>query len=53
MVLAWVGVFDRMAYENGWWQALAMVCISPIALWGPIVLALAYAYHLRRRPARG
>ncbi|MEU6786088.1 hypothetical protein ABZ912_43445 [Nonomuraea angiospora] len=53
MVLAWVGVFDRTAYENGWWQALAMVCITPIALWGPIVLALAYAYHLRRHPARG
>ncbi|MBE1592191.1 hypothetical protein ACFPOI_16285 [Nonomuraea angiospora] len=53
MVLAWVGVFNRTAYENGWWQALAMACISPIALWGPIVLALAYAYHLRRRPARG
>ncbi|MGW0196166.1 hypothetical protein [Nonomuraea sp. NPDC003201] len=53
MVLAWVGVFGRTAYENGWWQALAMVCITPIALWGPIVLALAYAYHLRRHPARG
>ncbi|MBB5774673.1 hypothetical protein [Nonomuraea jabiensis] len=53
MVLAWVGVFDRTEYENGWWQALAMVCITPIALWGPIVLALAYAYHRRRHPARG
>ncbi|MFI9848698.1 hypothetical protein ACIHFD_67710 [Nonomuraea sp. NPDC051941] len=53
MVLAWVGVFDRTAYENGWWQALAMVCITPIALWGPIVLALANAYHLRRHPTRG
>ncbi|MFC5833418.1 hypothetical protein [Nonomuraea insulae] len=52
MVLAWVGVFDRVTYENGWWQALAMVCVTPIALWGPIVLALAYAYRVRRAPRR-
>ncbi|UBU11562.1 hypothetical protein [Nonomuraea gerenzanensis] len=51
MVLTWVGVSGRMAYENGWWQALAMVCITPLALWGPIVLALAYAYCRRRRHA--
>ncbi|MGC5290438.1 hypothetical protein [Micromonospora sp. DT231] len=53
MALTWAGVSDGVAYENGWWQALAMVCISPIGLWGPIVLALTYAYHVRRRPARG
>ncbi|MEV4182677.1 hypothetical protein AB0J28_14690 [Streptosporangium canum] len=52
MALTWVGVSDGIAYENDWWQALARVCITPIALWGPIVLALAYAYHVRRRPAR-
>jgi hypothetical protein len=51
MVLTWVGVSSGMAYENGWWHALAMICISPIALWGPTVLALAYAYHRRRRHA--
>ncbi|MFB4273345.1 hypothetical protein [Nonomuraea sp. GTA35] len=51
MVLTWLGFSERMAYENGWWQALAMVCITPLALWGPTVLALAYAYHRRRRPA--
>jgi hypothetical protein len=27
------------------------VCIAPVALWGPIVLSLAYAYYVRRRPA--
>ncbi|MEV4399438.1 hypothetical protein [Nonomuraea sp. NPDC049607] len=53
MMLSWVGVSDSIAYENGWWRALAMVSITPTALWGPIVLALAYSYHLRRRPARG
>ncbi|MEV4566079.1 hypothetical protein AB0K12_20145 [Nonomuraea sp. NPDC049419] len=51
MVLSWVGVFGHMTYENGWWQALAMACISPLALWGPLVLALAYAYHRRRHHA--
>ncbi|MEU8319615.1 hypothetical protein AB0C33_14675 [Nonomuraea sp. NPDC048881] len=50
MVLSWVGVAGGVAYENGWWQALAMVSIAPAALWGPILLALACAYHLRRRP---
>ncbi|MFI7106944.1 hypothetical protein ACIBK9_11590 [Nonomuraea sp. NPDC050227] len=53
MALSWVGVAGSVAYENGWWQALAMVSITPTALWGPIMLALACAYHLRRRPARG
>lgn len=51
MVLTWVGVSSSMAYENGWWHALAMVCITPVALWGPTVLALAYGYHRRRRHA--
>ncbi|WP_051866390.1 hypothetical protein [Streptosporangium roseum] len=50
MALTWVGVSDGVAYENAWWQALARVCITPVALWGPIVLAPAYAYHVRRRP---
>ncbi|MGW2161558.1 hypothetical protein [Nonomuraea sp. NPDC001699] len=53
MVLSWVGVSDSIAYENGWWRALAMMSITPTALWGPTVLALACSYHLRRRPARG
>ncbi|WP_219499150.1 hypothetical protein [Nonomuraea ceibae] len=48
MVLTWAGASSGMAYENGWWRALAVVCISPVALWGPTVLALAYAYHRRR-----
>lgn len=29
----------------------AMVRVTPMALWGPTVLALAHAYHRRRRQA--
>lgn len=49
--LAWAGVLPEVGYSNGWWMALARVCISPAMLWGPIVLALAWAYYRRRRPA--
>jgi hypothetical protein len=48
--LAWIGVLDEVGYSNGWWLALARVCVSPAMLWGPIVLALAFAYYRRRRP---
>ncbi|GAA3150602.1 hypothetical protein [Nonomuraea salmonea] len=51
MALTWAGVSDRIAYENGWWEVLSMVCLTPMALWGPITLALAWAYHRRRGPA--
>ncbi|MBC2875445.1 hypothetical protein H7K43_10295 [Streptomyces sp. TYQ1024] len=53
MPLAWFGLFGfhDVAFTNGWWKLLANVCITPVMLWGPIVLALTYAYHRRRRPA--
>ncbi|MFD7029211.1 hypothetical protein ACFWAR_14375 [Streptomyces sp. NPDC059917] len=53
MPLAWFGVlgFHEVAFTNGWWMLLARVCIAPAMLWGPIVLALTYAYHRRRRSA--
>ncbi|NEC65165.1 hypothetical protein [Streptomyces sp. SID9727] len=53
MPLAWFGLFGfhEVGFSNGWWMALARVCISPVMLWGPIVLALAYAYHRRRGAA--
>ncbi|WP_043636400.1 hypothetical protein [Nonomuraea candida] len=50
-VLQWAGAVDRVAYANVWWEILATACVSPLNLWGPIVLALAYAYHRRRRHA--
>ncbi|MEU5069576.1 hypothetical protein ACFY7Y_37690 [Streptomyces virginiae] len=49
--LAWAGVLPEVGYSNGWWMALARVCVTPAMLWGPIVLALAWAYYRRRRPA--
>lgn len=49
--LAWAGVLPEVGFSNGWWMALARLCISPAMLWGPIVLALAWAYYRRRRPA--
>ncbi|PJN34477.1 hypothetical protein CG747_39725 [Streptomyces sp. CB02959] len=49
--LAWAGAIPEVGYSNGWWMALARVCVSPAMLWGPIVLALAWAYYRRRRPA--
>lgn len=48
--LAWFGVFDEVGFSNGWWEALYRVCVSPAMLWGPITIALAWAYHRRRRP---
>lgn len=42
------GVVDSVAYANGAWKALATVCVTPIAAWGPITVALAIAYHRRR-----
>ncbi|SCL45159.1 hypothetical protein GA0070606_0630 [Micromonospora citrea] len=46
------GVGEDTPYVNGWWKALAMVCTAPIRVWGPVVLVLAVAYHLRRRAVR-
>ncbi|WP_018654428.1 hypothetical protein [Actinomadura flavalba] len=52
MVLTWNGVIEGTSYENGWWDALAKICVGPVGLWGPMTLALTYAYYARRcRPA--
>ncbi|MGW3333477.1 hypothetical protein ACWDF9_23380 [Streptomyces rubiginosohelvolus] len=46
------GVVDTVAYTNNdAWSALATVCVTPVAAWGPITIALAIAYY-RRRTAR-
>jgi hypothetical protein len=37
---------------HGWWAALMAVCYVPLIAWGPLLLAVTYAYYLRRcRPA--
>ncbi|MFE2309758.1 hypothetical protein [Streptomyces sp. NPDC059411] len=54
-LLAWlhVGGFHALGYSDVRWELLAKVCIGLGGLWGPMVLALTYAYYVRRcRPAR-
>ncbi|WP_326705752.1 hypothetical protein [Streptomyces cyaneofuscatus] len=43
------GIADSVGYSNDAWQALATVCVFPLAAWGPITIALAIAYYRRRR----
>ncbi|WP_410658898.1 hypothetical protein [Amycolatopsis sp. lyj-112] len=43
------GVAESIGYSSDGWDALATICIAPTALWGPIIIALALAYHRRRR----
>ncbi|GAA3289688.1 hypothetical protein GCM10020295_02160 [Streptomyces cinereospinus] len=45
------GIVDTVGYTNDAWQALATVCIAPIAAWGPITIALGIAYYRRRNRA--
>ncbi|MFI0354598.1 hypothetical protein [Actinomadura sp. 9N407] len=47
------GIVENVPYDNGWWYALAMICTAPISVWGPVVVVLAIAYYLRRRPRPG
>ncbi|MEU1124657.1 hypothetical protein ABZ371_14075 [Streptomyces sp. NPDC005899] len=47
--IALYGVIDTVAYTDDAWQVLATVCVTPLAAWGPVTIALAVAYH-RRRP---
>ncbi|MFD9881775.1 hypothetical protein ACFWZT_09960 [Streptomyces alboflavus] len=44
------GVTETVEYSNSAWQALATVCVSPTAVWGPAIIALTIAYYRRRRP---
>ncbi|MET8542026.1 hypothetical protein ABZW03_15415 [Kitasatospora sp. NPDC004799] len=41
--------FEDAPYVNGWWRALAAVVSGLFVLWGPLVLALTFAYYRRRR----
>ncbi|GAA2760732.1 hypothetical protein [Actinopolymorpha rutila] len=36
------------AFVNGWWEALLVLCYLPLLLWGPLLLALTWAYYRRR-----
>ncbi|MYS80361.1 hypothetical protein, partial [Embleya scabrispora] len=48
-LLSWFGVLGGgEGFANVWWCTLARVCIAPGMLWGPMTLALTYAYYMRR-----
>ncbi|MFD0383591.1 hypothetical protein ACFQ2B_18175 [Streptomyces stramineus] len=40
--------FTNGGFSNIWWETLANVVSGLIVLWGPLVLALTYAYYVRR-----
>ncbi|MBK6047209.1 hypothetical protein [Streptomyces sp. MBT55] len=42
------GVVDTVGYSSHAWQLPATVCVTPIAAWGPITIALAIAYYCCR-----
>ncbi|MER7753881.1 hypothetical protein [Kitasatospora sp. NPDC097643] len=44
--------FAEDGFSTEGWRLLATACVTPTTLWGPIVLALAWSYHHRRRPTR-
>ncbi|MGV9310616.1 hypothetical protein ACWDR0_00280 [Streptomyces sp. NPDC003691] len=47
------GIVENVRYTNGGWEALATVATAPIAIWGPIMMALAVAYYRRRTSGGG
>ncbi|MFF4214869.1 hypothetical protein [Streptomyces nondiastaticus] len=49
-VLCMFGVagFSDVPYTSVWWRALAATVSGLFVLWGPLVLALTYAYYRRR-----
>ena len=49
VVLSLTGIIGSVEYENMWWAALATTCLLVQAPWGPSVLALTFAYYVRRR----
>ncbi|MFI0812117.1 hypothetical protein [Streptomyces echinatus] len=42
------GIVETVEYTNDAWDTLATVCVTPVAVWGPLTLALAIAYYRRR-----
>ncbi|MEV4926454.1 hypothetical protein [Streptomyces roseoverticillatus] len=40
--------FSDVSYTNVWWRVLADTVSGLFVLWGPLVLALTYAYYRRR-----
>ncbi|MFI6977571.1 hypothetical protein ACIBSV_03170 [Embleya sp. NPDC050154] len=53
VLLPWFGLLDEgVGFSNVGWLTPARVCVAPGMLWEPMLLALTYAYWVRRcRPA--
>ncbi|MFF1906479.1 hypothetical protein [Kitasatospora sp. NPDC058218] len=49
LALLHIGGVPLVEYSSGWWKALAAAATLPLTLWGPLLLAVTYAYYLRRR----
>lgn len=49
LALFHIGGVPLVEYSNGWWKTLAMGATLPLTLWGPLLLAVTYAYYKRRR----
>ncbi|GHH45815.1 hypothetical protein [Streptomyces candidus] len=49
--LALYGIIDTVEYSSAVWETVAAVCVTPIAAWGPITLALAISHYRRRTVA--
>ncbi|MEU4213384.1 hypothetical protein AB0F13_25955 [Streptomyces sp. NPDC026206] len=48
-LLGWLGLISPgIGFESAGWEVLAKVCVAPGMLWGPMLLALTYAYYVRR-----
>ncbi|MBO0775064.1 MAG: hypothetical protein J2P34_02020 [Actinobacteria bacterium] len=35
-------------FTSGWWEALLIACYLPLLAWGPLLLAVTWAYYRRR-----
>ena len=51
-ILGAFGLFGltTIEFRNGWWEAIGIVAYTPLALWGPVLLAVTASYARRRRP---
>lgn len=45
---AFFGEVSPEDQADGWWAVLMAVCYLPLVAWGPLVLAVTYAYYRRR-----
>ena len=47
-----VGIGTQLGFTSVWWEVLAWSCYLPYLAWGPLLLAVTYAYARRRSSDR-